>query len=168
MAKTSWNRQSNSAFQEHGLPLLRHVRTIAFDAQIGMKRRLAHSDSDSDDDADDDLNDTLGADDDDDAAVAPAKLQRYTVDTSAASDSHLPSIRCSLPPTCSIRPQTFPTQAALSAHYNTHHAHICQDQGCGKIFPDNHFLDLHLRELHDPLVAVQRENGKKTVRRWLQ
>lgn len=139
-----------------------------------MKRRL--SDTDADDGSESDYSSGIRSDDNERRnrvlatapearrSEAPAKLQRYAVaaiDKDARGSS--PAIVCSLPPTCSMDPQTFPSQSALSAHYNSHHAHVCLVPSCRKIFPDNHFLDLHLREFHDPIVALQRENGKKTV-----
>ena len=141
-----------------------------------MKRRLSESDGDGDgapptshNDSDDTSIDSPARQRDNvqetTAIEGPSKVQRVAPDSLAPASPGppRPSISCSLPPTCSIHPQSFPTHAALSAHYNSHHAHVCQVPSCGKIFPDNHFLDLHLREFHDPLVAVQRENGKKTV-----
>lgn len=75
----------------------------------------------------------------------------------------LQTYTCSLPPTCSGHKETtFPSCAALEAHHASHHAHLCDE--CDKIFPDERFLNLHLAECHDPLVAVRAERGEKTVR----
>lgn len=35
---------------------------------------------------------------------------------------------------------------------------------CGKNFPTERFLNLHIEENHDALVATRRERGEKTVR----
>lgn len=36
---------------------------------------------------------------------------------------------------------------------------------CGKNFPTDLFLNLHIEENHDPLTAARRERGEKTV--WI-
>ncbi|KAI0370744.1 hypothetical protein BV20DRAFT_966260 [Pilatotrama ljubarskyi] len=72
-------------------------------------------------------------------------------------------ILCTLPPTCN--PPNRPTQLAgtheLEAHYATYHAHVCEEKGCGCVFPDARLLELHQTECHDPLAAVRRERGEK-------
>lgn len=35
---------------------------------------------------------------------------------------------------------------------------------CGRVFPDDRFLQLHLAECHDELAQVRRERGDKIVR----
>ncbi|KAI5368067.1 Putative Zinc finger protein [Septoria linicola] len=67
------------------------------------------------------------------------------------------SFKCLLPP---HKPMTFATYAHYETHYNTSHANRCKD--CRKNFPSSHFLQLHLSENHDPIVAVKRERGDKT------
>jgi hypothetical protein len=46
-------------------------------------------------------------------------------------------------------------------HYNKAHVNRCSE--CSKNFPTAHFLNLHISENHDPLVAVLKERGEKTV-----
>jgi hypothetical protein len=72
-----------------------------------------------------------------------------------------PIFSCSLPPQCSSNPSTFETSVALASHYQKHHANVCSS--CNKIFPDDHFLLLHITEFHDPLAEIKRERGERTV-----
>ncbi|KAH9941950.1 hypothetical protein B0H21DRAFT_751912 [Amylocystis lapponica] len=71
---------------------------------------------------------------------------------------------CTLPPTCNP-PHNHPTPLAntseLEAHYATHHAHVCEERGCGCVFPDAKLLELHQTECHDPVAAVRKERGEK-------
>jgi len=73
------------------------------------------------------------------------------------------SLLCTLPPTCNLPNHATPLSSthALEAHYATYHAHVCSSPGCGCVFPDAHFLELHLTECHDPLAALRRERGDK-------
>ncbi|KAI0773240.1 hypothetical protein BD413DRAFT_540273 [Trametes elegans] len=72
-------------------------------------------------------------------------------------------ILCTLPPTCN--PPNRPTPLAgtreLESHYAMYHAHVCEEQGCGCVFPDARLLELHQTECHDPLAAVRKERGEK-------
>ena len=91
---------------------------------------------------------------------------------------------CTLPPTCHLPNRATPLSDshALEVHYATHHAHVCSSQGCGYIFPDARLLELvrsylrhgplsfahsspmqHIAECHNPLAAILRERGDKTV-----
>ncbi|EIW58482.1 uncharacterized protein TRAVEDRAFT_72039 [Trametes versicolor FP-101664 SS1] len=72
-------------------------------------------------------------------------------------------ILCTLPPTCNPpnRPTSLEDTRDLEAHYAMYHAHVCEDQGCGCVFPDARLLELHQTECHDPLAAVRRERGEK-------
>lgn len=45
----------------------------------------------------------------------------------------------------------------------THHAFVCSAEGCGKVFPSDRFLELHLGECHDPVVEIRKEKGERTV-----
>ena len=104
-----------------------------------------------------------------------------------------PLFNCTLPPTCSTTPSVHTTSASLDAHYRTYHSFVChatpvlliedpkasgkqkvQPRGsdgagegeaeCGRIFPSQLFLDLHLTECHDSLALVRSERGEKIVR----
>ena len=68
-------------------------------------------------------------------------------------------MRCSLPP----HRQTllFASYEEYEVHYNKTHVNRCME--CGKNFPTEHFLNLHIEENHDALISVKRERGEKTV-----
>ncbi|BGP56764.1 hypothetical protein JCM8202v2_004394 [Rhodotorula sphaerocarpa] len=90
---------------------------------------------------------------------------------------------CSLPPSCDAVPSVHPTLASLEAHHRTYHAHVCvappptldfaigrphaerRDPAgnviCGRVFPDERFLQLHLVECHDEMAQIRRERGEK-------
>ncbi|KAI0832111.1 hypothetical protein BC628DRAFT_1351639 [Trametes gibbosa] len=72
-------------------------------------------------------------------------------------------ILCTLPPTCNHphRPTTLTGTRELEAHYAMYHAHVCEQKGCGCVFPDARLLELHQTECHDPLAAVRKERGEK-------
>lgn len=79
-----------------------------------------------------------------------------------ALDSSLPSpptaMRCPLPP---HPPLLFPTAAAYEAHYLSSHTHRCS--ACLRNFPSARYLDLHIAETHDPIVAARRDAGEKVL-----
>ncbi|KAF9119277.1 hypothetical protein BGW39_000425 [Mortierella sp. 14UC] len=56
--------------------------------------------------------------------------------------------------------RTFSSTAMYEHHFDTNHRHICQT--CKKAFPGEKWLILHIREIHDVLVRIQRERGEKT------
>ncbi|GJN92752.1 hypothetical protein Rhopal_005790-T1 [Rhodotorula paludigena] len=96
---------------------------------------------------------------------------------------------CSLPPSCHQNPQAFATSSALDAHHRTFHAFTCSappptfdfavakgeqklaqaygpgqephEAVCGRVFPDERMLALHLTECHDELAQLRRERGEK-------
>ena len=67
------------------------------------------------------------------------------------------AMRCLLPP---HKAMSFTTYDEYESHYNQAHAHRCRE--CHKNFPTEHFLDLHIAENHDPIVATKRDAGEKT------
>ncbi|GAA6015494.1 hypothetical protein JCM11491_004371 [Sporobolomyces phaffii] len=91
---------------------------------------------------------------------------------------------CSLPPTCASAPVSFATSSLYAQHYQTFHSYVCQappstyafaqsstdkhkhidedGAACGRIFPDQNLLDLHLQECHDPVTQVLQQRGDKT------
>lgn len=90
---------------------------------------------------------------------------------------------CSLPGHKPRMP--FSSIAAFEAHYYTEHAFRClaplplnshdskqaapqlvdaRAHRCGKTFPNEHFLALHMDECHSSLTAQRRERGEKVVR----
>ncbi|KAK9462068.1 uncharacterized protein V1516DRAFT_607725, partial [Lipomyces oligophaga] len=69
------------------------------------------------------------------------------------------SIRCTLPPDCSQRPQIFHDIQNYEQHYRLLHSQVCLD--CKKRFPSAYFLELHIAEIHDPFTAARRDRGEK-------
>ncbi|KAH9452758.1 hypothetical protein MJO29_008231 [Puccinia striiformis f. sp. tritici] len=70
------------------------------------------------------------------------------------------SYSCDLPPTCNPpnhKPPRFDNPGALESHHRTHHAFTCSSKDCNRIFPSQYFLDLHLNEVHNPILLVQQE-----------
>lgn len=86
----------------------------------------------------------------------PSKLPQLQ-DT---ADSAVEVMRCSLPP--HRETFSFPSYADYEVHYRQAHVNRCAE--CGKNFPTERFLELHIEENHDPLTAAKRERGDKTVR----
>ncbi|KAH6915817.1 hypothetical protein BKA70DRAFT_1556399 [Coprinopsis sp. MPI-PUGE-AT-0042] len=68
---------------------------------------------------------------------------------------------CTLPPTCNRKPTPLANSKELESHYSKYHAHVCEDSGCGCVFPEPRLLELHQTECHDPLAALRRERGEK-------
>ncbi|PLW14328.1 hypothetical protein PCANC_12909 [Puccinia coronata f. sp. avenae] len=78
---------------------------------------------------------------------------------------------CSLPPTCNPphhEPPRFDNPGELESHHRTHHAFTCASTGCERIFPSQYFLDLHLNEVHNPLLLVQRETRHTKIFRCFE
>ena len=67
------------------------------------------------------------------------------------------AMRCILPPHKSL---SFATYGDYETHYQQAHTNRCSE--CRKNFPTSHFLELHIAELHDPIVATRRDKGEKT------
>jgi len=70
---------------------------------------------------------------------------------------------CTLPPTCNPpnRPTPLANSKDLETHYATYHAHVCEEKGCGCVFPEARFLELHQTECHDPIAALRKDRGEK-------
>ena len=68
-------------------------------------------------------------------------------------------MRCSLPPHKGVI--SFASYEDYEVHYLQEHVNRCAE--CRKNFPTRHFLELHIEENHDPLVATRRDRGEKTV-----
>lgn len=68
-------------------------------------------------------------------------------------------MKCSLPP--HQETLSFLTFEEFEVHYAKSHANRCSE--CGRNFPTEHFLGLHIGENHDPLSEARREKGEKTV-----
>lgn len=92
----------------------------------------------------------------------PSKFQQ-TDEISLSGETAIPQsnadMKCSLPP--HKQTLSFRTFEEYEIHYAKEHTHRCLE--CRKNFPTGHFLELHIEENHDSLVAVRRERGEKTV-----
>ena len=82
-----------------------------------------------------------------------AKYLRVTPESGPSEVMH-----CSLPP---HDPISFSTYEEYDVHYVQAHTNRCSD--CKANFPTEHFLDLHIRENHDPIRAALQAKGEKTV-----
>lgn len=68
-------------------------------------------------------------------------------------------MRCSLPP--HKETLIFSTYDDYESHYLKTHVNRCSE--CGKNFPTQHILNIHIEENHDPLILARRDRGEKTV-----
>ncbi|GAA6004077.1 hypothetical protein JCM10207_002414 [Rhodosporidiobolus poonsookiae] len=102
--------------------------------------------------------------------------------------SPLPSrYACTLPPSCHETPTSFSSLDSLEAHHRNYHAFVCtaapttaehakgkgnarqrysadgerMEDVCGRVFPDERILQLHLTECHDELAQLRSERGEK-------
>ncbi|GIZ37265.1 hypothetical protein CKM354_000071800 [Cercospora kikuchii] len=85
------------------------------------------------------------------------------VELDEASERTKVAFKCLLPPHKSM---TFSSYTDYETHYNSSHTNRCKE--CHKNFPTAHFLQLHLSENHDPIVAVRRERGDKIYACFLE
>lgn len=71
-----------------------------------------------------------------------SKATRTTLSRSSSTSTQ--RLLCTLPPTCN--PPNHPTPLAnskeLETHYATYHAHVCENLGCGCVFPEARLLEL--------------------------
>ncbi|KAJ9325576.1 hypothetical protein DTO027B5_6312 [Paecilomyces variotii] len=90
----------------------------------------------------------------------PSKLPQLDndPDTRHPSSSSTDVMRCSLPP--HRETLSFASYDEYEVHYVQVHVNRCSE--CGKNFPTELFLNLHIEENHDTLVAARRERGEKT------
>lgn len=68
-------------------------------------------------------------------------------------------MKCTLPPHRAA--YTFSNYEDYEVHYKQFHVNRCSE--CGKNFPSERFLNLHIEENHDPLMEVKKARGEKTV-----
>lgn len=73
----------------------------------------------------------------------------------------VPVMKCTLPPHREVI--SFSTYDEYNVHYAQTHVNRCVE--CGKNFPIDRFLALHIEENHDPLIEARRARGEKTVGR---
>ncbi|KAK4545264.1 hypothetical protein LTR36_003444 [Oleoguttula mirabilis] len=86
---------------------------------------------------------------------AAAHTPKYaSLDT---NEPTVPKMRCLLPPHKAL---SFATYDDYETHYQQAHTNRCIE--CKKNLPTSHFLELHIAENHDPIVAAKRDKGDKT------
>ncbi|KAI1777942.1 hypothetical protein F4818DRAFT_408497 [Hypoxylon cercidicola] len=93
-------------------------------------------------------------------AANPRATKITELDESAVDDdtNHTFAMKCSLPPHRDV--VSFKTYAEYEAHHNRTHTNRCIE--CGKNFPSDHLLNVHIEECHDAFAAVKREKGEHT------
>lgn len=91
------------------------------------------------------------------AEDADIHTPKYIDVDESAPEERKTGLFCSLPPHKLIAFASYPE---YESHYHASHTNCCRD--CKRNFPSNHFLDLHLAENHDPIVATKRDHGEKT------
>lgn len=126
MAESEWTECDRSDHKAKGCHACGHrLSTALFADRMSFKRprtptRSSSSDSDS-------------------PTLEPTAKSTRTNKSSARP------LLCTLPPTCNP-PRNQPTHIAnsreLETHYATYHAHVCEYQGCGCVFPDAKLLEL--------------------------
>ncbi|KAI2466023.1 hypothetical protein F4781DRAFT_370834 [Annulohypoxylon bovei var. microspora] len=82
------------------------------------------------------------------------ELDEYTAD----DNSNTFTMKCSLPPHRDVL--SFKTYSEYEAHHNRTHTNRCVE--CGKNFPSEHLLHIHIEECHDAFAIVKREKGEHT------
>lgn len=75
------------------------------------------------------------------------------------TNSAVEVMRCSLPP--HREALSFASYVDYEVHYRQAHVNRCVE--CGKNFPTDLFLNLHIEENHDSMMVTRRERGEKTV-----
>lgn len=79
------------------------------------------------------------------------------LEPSSGQQTASPAIRCFLPP---HRPYSFSSYEDFDSHYYKSHVNRCSE--CNKNFPSEHFLNLHITEVHDALAEAKQARGDKT------
>lgn len=90
--------------------------------------------------------------------IPPAKITVPSPEPSSGLQAQQ-LMRCSLPP--HKEALTFSTYDDYESHYFKTHVNRCSE--CGKNFPTQHILNIHIEENHDPLILSRRDRGEKTV-----
>jgi hypothetical protein len=88
----------------------------------------------------------------------PAKYAHFSPAAEPASNPTHSVMYCQLPPHGDLG---FDSYQAYEIHYQQDHINRCFE--CEKNFPSDHYLNLHIAENHDPITAIRRERGEKTV-----
>ncbi|KAB8220629.1 C2H2 type zinc finger domain protein [Aspergillus novoparasiticus] len=85
-------------------------------------------------------------------------VERPKKHLSDTANSSTEVMHCSLPP--HRETLSFPSYDDYEVHYKQTHVNRCT--ACGKNFPTDRFLNLHIEENHDPLIAAKKDRGEKT------
>ncbi|BGP33712.1 hypothetical protein JCM10296v2_005516 [Rhodotorula toruloides] len=127
-----------------------------------------------------------GSSDSSDSLSAPPSPSNKVYRPSSPSHSQW---TCTLPPTCDRTPSIFSSSSSLEAHHRVYHAFVCtappstfdfaigesekkryrhredgrKERTCGRVFPDERTLQLHLTECHDELAQLKQERGEKIL-----
>ncbi|KAG2143775.1 uncharacterized protein EDB93DRAFT_568363 [Suillus bovinus] len=97
-------------------------------------------------------------------SLSPEPEPMYKSSRTAEETTGDRRLLCTLPPTCNPphnRPTPIANSRDLELHYGKYHAQVCEQKGCGFVFPDARLLELHQTECHDPLAAVRKDRGDK-------
>lgn len=87
-----------------------------------------------------------------------ADIKFIHLDSSTALCEQPAVMKCLLPP---HEPLAFASIEEFDVHYHKTHTNRCSE--CQRNFPDEHILNLHIAENHDPFNAAKRERGEQTV-----
>ncbi|KAB8245125.1 C2H2 type zinc finger domain protein [Aspergillus flavus] len=91
-------------------------------------------------------------------AFSITSVERPKKHLSDTANSGTEVMHCSLPP--HRETLSFPSYDDYEVHYKQTHVNRCT--ACGKNFPTDRFLNLHIEENHDPLIAAKKDRGEKT------
>ncbi|CCX34594.1 Similar to Zinc finger protein 511; acc. no. Q7ZZ00 [Pyronema omphalodes CBS 100304] len=91
------------------------------------------------------------------APISPPRKESRADPASVSSTTTGPTIICTEAPVCTAR--AFHSYEEYEVHYAKTHTNRCTE--CRKNFPTNRFLELHIRECHDPLSQIKYERGDK-------
>jgi hypothetical protein len=92
------------------------------------------------------------------AAPSPAKFVRTDDDSTEDEQTDSSGIACALPPH-TREPLVFTNRSEFYEHYYATHIFVCD--ACNATLPDEHFLNLHFAEYHDPINLVKKDRGEK-------
>ena len=90
-------------------------------------------------------------------SIGSSRSKITEIDPSQAIDGEGAAMNCLL----HSQKLTFSTYDEYEAHYNTSHLNRCLE--CKRNFPSARLLSVHIEDSHDPLVALKRERGERTV-----
>lgn len=76
------------------------------------------------------------------SSTSSSSIQDTHHKLSRTANTNAHSLLCTLPPTCNHHPTPIANVKDLEAHYAMYHAHVCEQPGCGCVFPDERLLEL--------------------------